>query len=455
MNKRRALMGLLALVGVSLAADANAWGFYTPPHGVRGLGRGGAMVASESDLNALWYNPALLAGIEGTHVLVDVGLSASSASFARAPRLLPNGELRFYEEVDNEASALLAPQLGIASDFGLDGWVFAFGAFAPNGAVGNYPEDGPQRYTLVDSEGSVLVTLELAAAWQVNDWLRVGLGLQNSIIALRLINVESGFPGTIGDPEDPDFDILLQSELSSAFVPSANMGLWAKAPGGVEFGLGLQLPMAIKDDDARVKTRLPTSPLFDDAVVKGETVAAELDLPMILRGGVRYAQPLWDVELDVVVEFWSIHDTIKTTPKDIDIEGIPGIGTISVGPLNVERNFQDALSVRLGGDYQVVPGVVTVRAGGLFEQSAIPTKTLSVLQIDMDKVALGIGASFAVSPAVTLDVGYAHLFYLGAEVTDSEIIQLNPTNPEGSIVVGNGTYSATADLLGVGMRLGF
>lgn len=436
--------------------EVHAGGFYVPPHGVRGMGRGGAMVASEPDLHALWYNPALLAGIGGTHILVDVGFSSHNAEFARAPRLLPNGELRFFESVTNEGAILPAPQLAISSDFGLDRVVFALGAFAPNATSGNYPEKGPQRYALIDNEGGTLLTLEVAVAAQIADWLWIGGGFQNTFVSLRLINMVSGFPGPTGDAEDPEFDILLKTELSSAFNPSANMGIWGELLEGLQFGLSLQLPTHIEDSEARVTTRLPTHPFFDNAVVVGDTVSGSFDFPLILRGGLRYAQPLWDVELDVFYEMWSILDQIKTTPKGIQIENVePGLGTVEVGSLNIPRLFEDSLSVRLGGDHQVVPGRVWLRAGAMWEQTAIPSKSLSVAQIDMDKMVLGLGGTYKVSEVLKLDVGYSHVFYFGGDVTDSVVEQLNPTNPEGAIVVGNGRYEASGDLFGIGARFNF
>ena len=150
---------------------------------------------------------------------------------------------------------------------------------------------------------------------------------------------------------------------------------------------------------------------------------------------------------------------MKTRPHPgagIEITDVePGVGSVAVGPLNIPRLYEDIVSVRLGGDYQVVPDKVWVRGGLLWEQSAIPTRTLSVLQVDMDKLVLGLGASAKLNEVVQLDVGYSRIFYLGGEVTDSIVEQLNPTNPDGAIVVGNGTYEASGDLFGIGARFNF
>lgn len=453
MSSRRILSLLLALLLLTLAASpAAAGGFFIPPHGVRALGRGGAATVGVWDMNALWYNPALLGGIDGeVHLMADATLVSQRATFQRAPRTLDSGQEIRFPEVSSEASPLPIPQLGGAWRMGTERFVLGAGFFAPNGAAGKYPESGPQRYTLVDSSGSFFASAEVAVAWRARDNLWVGAGVQNMFLNLRLVNVVSASPGFVGDPEDSDFDALLKAEIQSLWNPSGNLGVWYEPVDGLQLGLSAQLPTHVHDPEAKVTQRLPSHPLFDQATVEGDTIGVELDFPWVLRGGVRYAAPTWDVEANVVYERWSSLDSIRTTAKGIKVDNAPGLGAIPVGAVNVPREFQDTWSLRLGGDVQVAPGW-TARAGAMVEQSAIPTRTLSVLQIDMDKLVLGVGGSWEVTQGVSVDVGYAHTFYASQDVSDSIVKQLNPTNEEGSVVVGNGRYEAAADLVGVGVR---
>ena len=220
----------------------------------------------------------------------------------------------------------------------------------------------------------------------------------------------------------------------------------------VQLGLSVQLPAYIYDGDATIKQRLPEHVLFDGAEVQGDKVEAKFWFPAIVKAGLRYVGSGWDLEFNATYEQWSILDKIETTPQDIVVTGVPGLGALAVGPLNIERNFQDAFSARLGGDVDLVDNFVTARAGALFETSGIPTKTLSVLQVDMDKFVIGVGATITLTDGVDLDIGYGHVFYPVTRVTDSEVRQLNPTNQDGAAVVGNGTYTASGNLAGVGLR---
>lgn len=450
-------IGAIALVLLLFGAEvAHAGGgLFNPPHGVRTMGRAGAAVAGESDLNALWYNPALLAGLpDGGHeILVDANLVRQGVRFHRAPRTFENGRTQFYRPVDNEALPIPVPQIAYSSDFGLESLHFAVGMYGPNGANSTYPEDGPQRYVIVDTTGSLIFNQQLAVAWEPVEWLRVGAGLVNYTFILKRALVLSAYPGFVGDPEDEEFDALLVSEAQVPFNPTGILGIWAAIPGGIEVGASFLFARTVRDDSTKVEQRLPSHPLFDDAQVHGNTVSADFGLPAFFRAGARIVRPRWDLELDFVYEVHSGFEKIGTTPDDITVSGIPGIGTVPVGSLDVPRNFVDTISFRLGGDYTLLEKELVVRGGLLYESSAIPSETLSVLQVDADKIGVSLGASWHVTEAVTLDFGYTHLFFFDRTVNDSIMEQLNPTNPEGAIIVGNGSYEVSVDMLGVGLGL--
>jgi long-chain fatty acid transport protein len=419
------------------------------------MGRAGAAVAGAPSLNALWYNPALIAGLpDGKHeFLLDTNLVYQSVEFARETRVYANGTTRQFVPVENEATPIPVPQIAYSSDFGLEDIHFAFGVYGPNGANAKYPINGPQRYIIVDTEGSLIFSQQLAVAWEPTPWLRVGAGLVNHSFILRRVVILSGFPGFAGDAEDEQFDILLSTEANVPFNLTGVFGIWGEAPGGVELGASFLLPRHVQDEETKVLQRLPFHPLFDNSAVVGDTVTSDFDLPAFLRVGARLVRPGWDIELDFVYEFHSGFKEIGTEPNAISVTGVPGIGEIPVGDLDIPRNFKDTFSLRLGGDYEILGGEVTLRAGALYESSAIPTETLSVLQIDADKIGLCIGGTWDPSASISVDFGYTHLFLSETEVTDSIMKQFNPTNPEAAIVVGNGTYNSAIDMFGLGLRL--
>ena len=163
-------------------------------------------------------------------------------------------------------------------------------------------------------------------------------------------------------------------------------------------------------------------------------------------------QPRWDVELNVVMELWSDFEQIYIQPNSIVVDGVIGVGSLEVNDLSVPRNYQDSLSVRLGGDLKIIPEILEGRLGVALEQSAVPRSTLSVLQIDSEKLSLSAGLTWYMTSRLGLDLAYTHLFYRDVTVTESAVRQINPAIPENVITVGKGLYRLSVDLSGLGIR---
>jgi hypothetical protein len=72
--------------------------------------------------------------------------------------------------------------------------------------------------------------------------------------------------------------------------------------------------------------------------------------------------------------------------------------------------------------------------------------------MDSNKVMLTVGLGYAVA-GYRLDVLYAHEFKPDRMVDwrESRSLQVNPINPSGAVGVGGGSYSGSADVVGVGL----
>ena len=135
---------------------------------------------------------------------------------------------------DNQATPVPAPSLLLSTDAGLEGFTFAAGAFALYAANYAFPEDGPQRYSLVDNDGSYAFVTTLNAAWQAHRRFRIGVGLQNYSLRIQSTVAGTAYSGLFGRPEDADLDLMLQGVAEGAFnlsthLPSSNLGHEATA----------------------------------------------------------------------------------------------------------------------------------------------------------------------------------------------------------------------------------
>jgi long-chain fatty acid transport protein len=459
MHKRRstaAAATLVALVALAVSTDAMAAGFYLPGHGVKPMGRGGAQVAhGQGDLNAIWHNPANIGGLTNTKLTVDFSLIFVNFDFQRAPRTLENGEQRTYNAVSNEAPPKPNPQVLIGGPLPVEGMSWAFGLYAPYLSGHVFPETGPQRYTLVDNDQSLLLFLHAVWAWELNDRIRIGLGFQNVPANFVLVNVTSAYTGLFGDPEDADLDILTRITLTDLWVPSGNGGVVVGLSENLSAGLSFQLPIRFETDSAQLESRLPSNAAFTGAELQGDTIAGGLTFAPIIRFGLQWQAETWDVELAATYEAWSVFDEIDATPNSVSVDNVPGLGAIPIGPLSVAQEWQDAYSVRLGSDVQL-SDALTVRGGYAFETAAVPDERYSVFLADGNKHLLGTGLTYDFGD-LSLDAGLAGWFIPERVITNSRVTQINPTDGDNEqvIVVGNGTYNQFYYAAGIGLNYDF
>ncbi len=454
---RAALGACLALVAVLApqAPHARAGGFYLGDRGVRATGRAGALVAGADSPDALWYNPAGLAGA-GRQLQLDATLVAPSLSFARI-----DGGGETQPAVEGSGIPVPIPGAFYSDDFGLHDWTFGVGVFAPTALLTEWPDavviDGntdaaPQRYSLLSMAGTALAHVAAGAAWRPTPRLSIGVTAQLVTGAFRVRTTLSACDRAIcTQPENPDYDGV--TELSLAPLVGATFGGGVIYDAGlVRLGASVLTPYSL-EGTATLRVRLPSAAAFDGARVDGDRAATSLDFPWILRAGAELRPlPGLRVEAAVVGEFWSRQQALTITPQDIWLRDVLALGDYEIGTVTIPRQMRDTLSVRLGGEY--TRGPVGVRAGLAYENGAFDDATLTPLTLDSDKVTLALGLSVEVARGLFLDASYQHFFLRDRVVRNSAVPQPNPIRPTPAdpVYVGNGDYAMEVDTFGIGLR---
>ncbi|HEV8551041.1 MAG TPA: hypothetical protein VGQ57_18465, partial [Polyangiaceae bacterium] len=161
---RRALLAACAVLGsqtLTTLAHADG-GYYAGEKGARAAGRGGAFTARADDITAVGINPAGLTKIGTTLIQIGNRFSYNEHTFLRNPTLDWNSPANPPYVVFPKASngtpwQMFDPILGVASNFGLKDWGFAFGVYSPAGvAREEYPEDGGQRYMMLKRNAQII-----------------------------------------------------------------------------------------------------------------------------------------------------------------------------------------------------------------------------------------------------------------------------------------------------------
>ncbi|MCL2823447.1 MAG: outer membrane protein transport protein, partial [Polyangiaceae bacterium] len=416
------MAGMMAsAVITTVSSEAHAGGVYFTDRGVRPLGRGGAFVAGADDLGAIYYNPAGIVHAN-RQVFLDTSLVFMNAEFTRMDRVNqvdPNsGELtgvswyQTHPTSRGKGPLIPIPAAAVSYDFGIEGAAFALGAWTPHGSVASFDQlvngkPNPGRYMLLSLEGSALIVPGLWAAYKFTPELSVGAGFEMMVGRIQSESmVNGGLPDRFAGPsEEPEYDFLTRLNAGPIFAPSANFGVMFDPHSNIRLGASFQLPFYI-DVKTKPEGRLPSAVVFQDAYQSGDEARMKFKFPWMARAGVEARWPKNRVELAFVYEAWSMHDTVSVTPYDIVYQDVLTLKDEYVAvSQTVPRHLKDTWSLRLGGEtsFDVSSYRIDLRAGAMYEKSAIPPAYMTTITIDLDKVVLGLGGSFHFTPNFRLD----------------------------------------------------
>jgi long-subunit fatty acid transport protein len=445
-----------------------AGGFSYPDLGTVPLSRGGSFVARADDLTAIWYNPAGLARLRGTHLLLNANIFSETIRFQR--RIVPSrtaaSSLRVpldryphdpgerIPEIQNTDGPVLIPFLGVATDLGglLRPWdlVLSAGLFGPNAHPSRtYPRycrlgqriceesatptnlPGPGRYDTLSTRILVL-NPTLGLSWRPTPDLSVGAVFQAAYAEFTIRkSVASLYPAAGQPREDPGQDIDVEIDAKDPFTPSGTFGVHWRAASFLELGASYQLPVW-NVCEGQVRVSIPAGLDAYKITAEPNPASVELDLvfPMIVRGGVRYVHrdalgvEIFDVELNLSWEQTSqLKALVVKTDAALRIGG-PGGPLSPIGELSQSYLWDDTWGIRLGGAYRLrglLPdGALIVLRGGLFyESSAAPDAYLRLDFLPLARVGLTVGLGLEWG-RWRLGLGYARLFHEGRNVGPAE-----------------------------------
>ena len=493
----------IGLIALGLGSTAQAAGYYFSDIGVRSFSRGGAFVAGNDDLTALFYNPAALTRLRRNQVMINVAGVQQSVRFQRAQTegagpLDEDGTPTTVEfgAIENKAPTFVIPHFGLSSRLGTDNTTFAFGFYPPYAPDLSYDADGPQRYSLIDVM-VIQTALGPSIAHRVNDWISVGAGVAwNVLLAEQELAISVPFHSsqitsefidgeivsTIGSPtpnEDPSNDVSFKFAASdwkgwswnAAVMLEPKDSNWAAA-------IMVQPPVSF-DAEGNMEADFSSHVLHTDGFPANNPIIAsasstdpdvrlQITMPLIVKSGFAFRPgDKTEIEFSAIWQNWSSIQNVTITDLDLlvdinqdhTLEQVQEMDDVVItDDVVLPASYQDAWSLRVGGEHDV-NSTVTVRAGTFYETSAIPSKTQSVSLIDGKKIGYGVGGSYRPTESLSIDFGLSQSFLTPTEATNSEVKQISVDALTGEFLDGttiaNGTYESSVLLMGGGVTYVF
>lgn len=457
-GRRSRFIGVVALAGVALPAAGYSYGVEIPENGTVPFGRAGAYVARASDPSAVAHNMAGVMGLPGLQINLSSNVGVFSHCFQRAGSYddpsnttINNNSSRFagaggrdpaylgqpYPETCKEPSVGLAPQLLFT--YRVNRWLaFGAGLTTPStqGSAQNFPDTvqgtarngttfsapSPARYLLFRKSLLVLYPT-LGVAVQPHRMVRVGLTVQPSFASFGfglMANTDRAAP------QSPDTDVLIQLNASGFFL-AGGLSVQLLPSRYVSFGAQVHYNSpVIASGTANTTANVygTTAPIAGSFQIN----RMEVNLPWNARAGVRFALPregrptqddgtgtydpmtddVFDVEADFNYERTSMLGT--TALQNSGTINAGGISVPAPAQITIQSALSDVMGVRVGGDYNILPGRLAARLGFSYEtQGASP----DAAQIHLPAYA---GASVHAGLSyrwrwLTINLGFGRFFF--------------------------------------------
>lgn len=215
--------------------------------------------------------------------------------------------------------------------------------------------------------------------YQINDWISVGAALQVQYLKARLsqaVALSPFAPPAILDGDDWNFGYRLGITLT----PTKNTSI------GIAYRSSIRHTLSGTFDGLGAPFPISTP------------IRANLNLPDSVVVGVSHRfNEQWQAHLGVEWTNWS---RFRRIPIINQLNGLP------ITSLNFV--YDDSWFFSAGVEYQATRDL-TLRAGIGYELSAVNNTNRTIFISDNDRLWLGIGASYQVTPKLKLDLGYSYI----------------------------------------------
>lgn len=380
-------------------------GFSNDNHGTRAVGQANAFAARASDPSAIWYNPAGITQLNGTHIyLGGCGLIHN-----------PEYHSQYYQaSYTSDNHFVISPHIYLSHQLSKNIWA-GLGFSAPTNHLQDWGDD-PVNHAVRASENFKVHSYVISPCLSVkiNEKISIGLGMHYQMSNIRHVKWDRSEIENLAQQElgITVTDYYLRSEYKLSGKGLAFFGgIQARISEALLLGFAYQggwdnestgtLDFKHKDTeypdlDPLVEAAFPDA----DVVLNGRTMVHQFTIGLgIIFSSKFECEVNYNYKLWFLLERWKYSLSKPYIQEDLSYtdEG------------EISWKWENSGSLRLGGEYHVNPSL-DVRAGLSFNSSPVPDKRLMAAVPDSKHWDIHMGVGYQINKW-KIDIGYVHKFY--------------------------------------------
>lgn len=405
---------LLSIAMILTASQLFASGFQINENGARAMAMGGAFTALANDPSALYFNPAGITQLEGTHFMGGATLIQPSSSFrGPAPSVT---EYEMEDQLFTPFNFYLTHQFSEKITGGI-------GVNNPYGLGTKWDEDWVGRFLAIETEIRTFFFTP-AVAYKVSDKLSISVGgivsYADVLISRKLQSQELAL-------FDTEARIDLEGD-ATAFGFTA--GVLYKPNDMLSFGLSYRSQV---EHEFQGTAEVEVAQQLQASVPQGDVTAPLTTPGNITVGAAAHLSDKLTLSADFQYVGWSSYDKLEVTFEDTD----PKQTDVNV------RDYDNSFIARLGGEYSLTQSF-DLRGGLYYDKNPVKDEKMDPTLPDADRIGFNIGFGYDLTDNLSVDLAYLFIRFTERTVEDSD----ESYAPAGEAPF-NGTYNSTANLFGV------
>lgn len=414
MKTGRYLLGMGLAAALMVPQTAFAAGFANTSHSATATGMAGVAAGNPDEPNASYYNPASMVFRDSLNVYLGNTTILPSVSYVS-----PDGEIS--EQTESQVFPPPNFHLGvpITEEFSA-----GIGAAYTWGLGIAWPDEWVGR-EVFRSQSLETFNINPAVAYKVPGLdLGVAAGMQVMLSSMRQERA-------IILRDDREVDVVLGGQgwgigatAAAMFRPTSDITV------GLNYRSGATLSY---DGHIHYSDDVEGTP-FEQRMIDQE-IAADLNIPHTLNLGLgwRPIDELW-LGLDVNYMTWSSYDQVEVEFSQQSPQGEPGE---TDPPLLIEADWEDAVAIRLGGQYDITDALMG-RLGFAIDMTPVPDETVNPSLPDNNRYVFAAGVGYKLM-GFRADLGYNFIYLQEREIANGNV---------------DGTYQLGSHLVGVNVGYG-